>query len=68
MRFTVYTEATDELNLRETFERFANDLWIPDHLTERQAARFALDLFRRSLLDELDSLRVRVSDEPVIVG
>ena len=69
MRFTVLSEGHDELNLRQTFEEFANNLWIPDHLSEKQAAEFALDCFRRAFLMDLDMLRVVAEDErPIVVG
>ena len=36
---------------------------MPAHLTAEQAAEFALDLFRRTVLSELELLEVHCEDE-----
>lgn len=33
-RFTVTTNGMNRLGLRQICEKFVNDLWIPDNLTE----------------------------------
>jgi hypothetical protein len=57
-RFTVASEGDNRLGLRELCQRFAEDLWVPAHLTDEQAAAFALDQFRRTVLVELEMLEV----------
>lgn len=36
-----------------------NCIWIPEHLNPDQAAEFALDHFRRTILNDLDMLVVK---------
>ena len=62
-KFIVTTEASNQLVLRELCDRFANDLWVPTHLTEEQAATFALDQFRRTIPEELEMSEVSCRDE-----
>jgi hypothetical protein len=62
-QFIVTTEASNRLGLRELCQRFANDLWVPTHLTEEQAATFAFDQFRRTILAELEMIEVSCRDE-----
>lgn len=45
-RFVVATEGRDKLNLRRVCEDFANDVWVPAHLSPKQAAQFVLDHFK----------------------
>ena len=58
MQFKVETTGPDPLNLRRLCEDHVNALWVPDHLTPEQAAWFAFDHFRRTLLMELELLVV----------
>jgi hypothetical protein len=60
MRFTVTTEKPGPLAIHELLERHANALWVPKHLTEEQAAAFALEHFRRQVEEELQMVRARV--------
>lgn len=57
-RFTVSTEGRRDLNMRALAESFVNQLWTPDHLTPEQAANFAHDSFRRTVLAELKMLTI----------
>jgi hypothetical protein len=43
-------------------EETLNDLCIPSHLTPDQAAEFAMDHFKRTLLSELELLEVSCID------
>ena len=58
MKFTVKTEGRNKLNLRQLCEDYANNLWVPDHLTADQAAEFAYDQFEKTVLTELKLLVV----------
>jgi hypothetical protein len=37
MRFTVARRGSDPLGLREMLERFANEQWLPAHVTREEA-------------------------------
>lgn len=63
-RFVVTSEGISRLGLAAVCEKFANDLWVPAHLTEDQAVAFALDQFRRTLAGELEMLNVTVAQSP----
>ena len=62
-RFTVTSEGSDRLHLRQLCEEFINDLWLPAHLTPEQAAAFAAYYFRRAVLSELKMLEVTITEE-----
>jgi hypothetical protein len=53
MTFDVRTEHPGPLCIHELLQRHANDLWVPNHLNEDQAAAFVLDHFRRQIEAEL---------------
>jgi hypothetical protein len=60
MRFTVTTTKPGPLAIHELLERHANELWMPMHLTDEQAAAFVLDHFRRQVESELQMVEIRV--------
>ena len=62
-RFVVSAEGSNRLGLRDLCEWFVNDLWVPSHLTEEQAAAFALDHFRPTLLAELEMIEVSCMEQ-----
>jgi hypothetical protein len=62
-QFVVTTDGKNRLGLRELCQRFVNELWVPAHLADEQAAAFALDQFRRTLLAELEMIDVSCSDD-----
>jgi hypothetical protein len=57
--FVVTTEGGNRLGLRQDY---ANDLWVPAHLSGEQAALFALDCFKWAVLAEIELLDVRAVD------
>jgi hypothetical protein len=57
-RFVVATEGSDKLGLARLCQDCINDLWIPAHLDDEQAAAFAIDWFKRAVLAELELLEV----------
>jgi hypothetical protein len=67
-RFVVTTEGSDKLGLRQLCQDCINDLWIPAHLDDEQAAAFALDWFRRAVLAELELLEVSTAAEQNPIG
>jgi hypothetical protein len=54
----VSSEGSDKLSLCQLCHDCINDLWIPAHLDEEQAAAFALDWLRRAVLAEVGLLEV----------
>jgi hypothetical protein len=57
-RNIVSTEGHARSKLRQFCEDFVNDLWIPAHLSPEQAAEFAMDYFKRTVLMEMKLLAV----------
>lgn len=58
MRFVVTTDSKDPLDLCRICNDFANNLWVPTHLSPEQAEQFVLDQFRRTVLAELELLDI----------
>ena len=54
MRFTVTCIGSDPLGLREMLERFANERWLPVHVTRDEAAAIALDQFKRTITQTME--------------
>jgi hypothetical protein len=61
MRFQCTTEGANRLQLVESLEQFAVRQWLPSHATPEQAAEIVLDLFKRTVLGELEMLHVECS-------
>ena len=58
----ITTEGRNDLDLRGVCEVFVSRLWIPDHLDPAQAAEYAADYFRRTVLAELKMLMITPVD------
>ena len=56
--FVVSTEGENRLGMRELCQRFADDEWVADHLTDEEAAESVLDRFKRAVRAELELLTV----------
>jgi hypothetical protein len=64
MHFKVTTDGRNRLGLVALLERFANEQWLPEHMTDEQAAASVLDSFKRAIAGELELLPdVRRADE-----
>jgi hypothetical protein len=59
MRFAATTTKPGPLAIHDLLESHAISLWVPDHLTDEQAAAFALDHFRRQVETELQMAQIR---------
>jgi hypothetical protein len=59
MHFTVTCIGSDPLGLRETLERFANEQWLPVHVTREEAAAIVLDQFKRTIAQKMAVMEVR---------
>ena len=46
-RCTANCIGSDPLNLRKQLERFANEQWLPEHVTVEEATAIVLDQFKR---------------------
>ena len=58
MKFEVHTTKPGPLAIRELLQRHANELWVPEHLDDQQAAACVLDHFRRQVEAELAMVTV----------
>ncbi len=55
-RFTAHCIGSDPLNIREQFERFANEQWLPEHATMEEATEIVLDQFKRTVTQALAAI------------
>jgi hypothetical protein len=58
MHFNITTQKPGPLVIHELLECHSNSLWLPEHLTDEQAAAFVLDHFRRQIESELAMVRI----------
>ena len=58
MEFKVRTHKKGPLRIDKLLEQHANSLWIPDHLSKKQTAQFALDHFKKQIATELQMLQI----------
>jgi hypothetical protein len=56
--FTATTEGPNRLGLRELLQRYADEQWVANHMTDEQAAESVLDCFKRALGQELEMLEL----------
>jgi hypothetical protein len=59
MQFTVTCHGSDSLALRDLLERFANEQWLPAHVTREEAVEIVLDQFKRTIAQTLAVVEVR---------
>jgi hypothetical protein len=59
MHFTVTCHGNDPLALREVLERFANEQWLPAHVSREEAAEIVVDQFKRTIAQALAGMEVR---------
>jgi hypothetical protein len=57
--FTATTEGPNGLGLRELLQRYADEQWVADHMTDEQAGESVLDCFKRAVRQELEMLELR---------
>jgi hypothetical protein len=58
MRFTTTCIGADPLGLREKLGRFANEQWLPAHVTRDEAVEVVVDQFRRAVAQILQLLEL----------
>jgi hypothetical protein len=49
--------------VREKLEQFANEQWLPTHVTPEQAAAIVRDQFQRTIAATMELLEVRVETQ-----
>jgi hypothetical protein len=59
MQFSVTCHSSDPLGLRDTLERFANEQWLPAHVSREEAAEIVVDQFKRTIAQALAGMEVR---------
>jgi hypothetical protein len=57
-KFIVTTDGKNKLHMKELCQQFADELRMPVCFTKAEAAHYVLELFRRSIVNELDLLKV----------
>ena len=59
MTFRVTATGSDTFKLATLCQKYANSLWIPDHLCTVEKEAFILDQFKRAVLGEVEMLEVQ---------
>jgi len=61
MKFKASTNGKDELGLKDHLQRYADDYWLPDHVSDERGAEIILEAFKRKIAGELELLDVVVN-------
>ena len=54
------TDGIDKFALTDALQWFADDFWLPDHVTPEQAPGIILDAFKRKVIGQLELLELKV--------
>ena len=60
MKFKASTNGKNELGLKDQLRRYADDYWLPDHVSDERGDEIILDAFKRKVAGELKLLDVVV--------
>ena len=60
MKFKATTNGKDAFDLRDHLQRFADEYWLPDHVSNERGAEVILEAFKRKVVGELELLDVVV--------
>ena len=52
----------DAFGLCDRLQQFANDYWLPDHVSDERCAEIILEAFKRKVAGELELLGVGVNE------
>jgi len=63
--FTVSTEGTNRLALRELCQRYVDEQWVADDFTDEQAAESLLEKFKRAVRAESELLTIAATSAVV---
>ena len=61
-QYRAITTGKDLYGLRDHLQRFADEYWLPDHVSDEQGAEIILDAFKRKIAGDLELLDVSVDD------
>ena len=59
MTFRVTATRPDTFKLETLCQKYADNLWIPDHLSTEEKESFALDQFKRAVMGEVEMLEAQ---------
>ena len=59
MKFEATTDGIDKFALTDALQWFADDFWLPDHVTPEQAPEIVLDAFKRKVAGQLEPLELK---------
>ena len=59
MKFEASTNGVDRFALTDALQWFADDFWLPDHVTAEQAPAIILDAFKRKVIGHLELLELK---------
>lgn len=63
LKFSAKAHGRSSLNLAAMIEAFANQQWVPAHMTPEQASAFVLDQFRRTVNSELQTVGIHCESD-----
>ena len=61
MKFKATTNGKDAFDLRDHLQRFADEYWLPDHVSDERSAEIILEAFKRKVAGELELFDVVVN-------
>ena len=60
MKIEVTMTGNDDLSLRDILQRFADEFWLPAHVSDEQASAMILDSFKRRIEGEMPLMKIDV--------
>ena len=62
IKYRAITKGLDVYGLRDHLQKFADEYWLPDHVTDERGAEIILEAFKRKVAGELELLDVTVNE------
>ena len=62
MKFEASTNGEDKFALTDALQWFAEDFWLPDHVTPEQASGIILDGFKRKVAGQLELMELKPTE------
>lgn len=62
MNFKATSNGKDEFLMSQTLQKFADEFWVPQHVTRERAAEIILGAFKRKIAGELKLLDLDTED------
>ena len=60
MKFEASTAGKDKFALTDALQWFADDFWMPDHVTADQPPEIIVEAFKRKVAGQLELLELKV--------